>query len=153
MLLDEDEEWENEFRAFLEEYTQSNNLLKEIHLVKQVDWDYDNLQIALESIVRAAGYRDTVKITFDTKGNKVSAYASGKLSEAAQNKWVKIFCFLSCLWLVFAPIYFLFRKRIKDKLFVSYPMEKTEAQFYQSNYHQIYNSVCNRVKGRTLQSA
>ncbi|KAI8850893.1 hypothetical protein BC829DRAFT_388028 [Chytridium lagenaria] len=52
------------FHEVLEEYTHSKNPFKEIHLVKQIPWDFRNLRAALKSIIRRTGYSHHLQITF-----------------------------------------------------------------------------------------
>ncbi|KAJ3339433.1 hypothetical protein HDU93_008248 [Gonapodya sp. JEL0774] len=56
----------------LQEFTQSENKLKEIHMRKQARWDYDQLSPALVAAVRSTGYMGHVSVTFPTSRDKVT---------------------------------------------------------------------------------
>lgn len=51
------------FRNALEQYTQSEKSLKEIHCHKQlVGWNYDRLRMKVKRIIRSTGYHGMISI-------------------------------------------------------------------------------------------
>jgi hypothetical protein len=99
----------------LKDYCASNNMLKEIHLQKQLLWNFNELRAAIEWTIRSTGYRDSVHIRFDVSNSEVYAYSSSAMSKFSRNPCVQCLCFVTCLCIIFAPIYFLSRKTEDNK--------------------------------------
>lgn len=133
-------------RETLEEYAGSKNAFKEFRLLKFVEWDFEELTKSLEELVRSTGYRSTVNITFPMQGYKVVALASNEFSKAANSKVVRVLCVVSCLFLVFWPVWAIARKRMKNRLVCAYGMGASGEVFYARNQRQIYNLVEQRFK-------
>ena len=139
------------WKDVLDSYTLSRNKLKEIHMHKQPLWEYNDLRCSLESCVRATGYTGSVSIQFITRSDKVSAYSSDTISKVAHNKIVKVLCVLSCLCIIFAPIYYSMRKKV-DKIICEYKVNMPGQEFYYRNYNMIQYYVRSMAKGQTFSS-
>jgi hypothetical protein len=97
------------------EYALSRNMLKEIHLQKQVLWNFGELRTAIEWTIRSAGYKHDVHIDFRISGHEVHAYSSSMISKISRNVFVQCCCIWSCLCIIFAPIYLATRKTQQNK--------------------------------------
>jgi hypothetical protein len=98
------------FKETLEAYVQSSSLMKEIQMNKQILWNYAELVRSLEYCIRCTGFPHQIEIKFPSKGDKVIAYSSGALSRLSHNCMVRTLCVLSCLWIIFLPIFCMLSK-------------------------------------------
>ncbi|KAJ3202411.1 hypothetical protein HDU67_000578, partial [Dinochytrium kinnereticum] len=138
------------WRPVLEEFTQSRNWFKEIHLAKEIPWDYDQLKTALERAIRWTGYQHSIDINFRKNSYKVSAFSPSLFSHASQSNLVKCLCFLSCLWVIALPVYAATRKRIQGRLQCVYPMLRGGQEFYERNAAQLVEAVTLGMRGAKL---
>eukprot|EP00842_Homolaphlyctis_polyrhiza_P006756 jgi/Hompol1/7081/HPOL_005186-RA len=139
------------YRTTIEEYTRSRNILKEIHLVKQPLWDYDNLTRAIQFCIRQTGYPHFISVNYTMPNSQISVFCDHPLSRVAHNTCMRILCVLTCLCIIFAPIYFLSRKKTSNKLIVEYPMMISSSDFFARNYSFIQSHVwCGRINTAML---
>ncbi|KAI8852573.1 hypothetical protein BC829DRAFT_440702 [Chytridium lagenaria] len=131
-LFPDTEDEPGQWRTALEEFTLSQNPLKEIHLNKEIPWDYATLRLAITSAVRAAGYHHTVTVNF-TKRNHKELLGLGALG-------------ISCLWIIALPVFFLMRKRVGDRIVAHFPVMVDGNTFYRRNVLTIMAGVSGRVK-------
>ncbi|KAJ3094171.1 hypothetical protein HDU97_008404 [Phlyctochytrium planicorne] len=150
LALDErlqyNEEDPNLFRTVLEEFTRSQNVLKEIHLEKVVAWQYGELEVALTNAVRQTGFRDRVKVTFPKKNYKVSVYSNSEWSKYARSWWTWVFLGITCLWVLVLPVFLLIRKRVKGRLRAEYDFCYTAEQFYNANVMVVMQAANGRAR-------
>ncbi|KAI9331385.1 hypothetical protein BDR26DRAFT_870454, partial [Obelidium mucronatum] len=106
------------WKAVLDQFISSKNLLKEIHMQKEVVWDYGNIQNSIVMALRMAGYGHNIRITFPKLNYMVSAYSDSTLSKATDSMAMKVFCVVTCLCIIFYPIFLMVRKndRISIKI-------------------------------------
>ena len=102
-------------KEVFQEHCASKNQLKEIHLQKQVLWNLNELRDAISWTVRSAGYRHSIHVDFQLSNDEVYAYSSSALSRFSRNECIQCLCVLTCLCIIFAPIYFLCRKTEQNK--------------------------------------
>ncbi|KAI9332517.1 hypothetical protein BDR26DRAFT_869228 [Obelidium mucronatum] len=141
-----------EWKAVMEQFTRSKNLLKEIHLQKEICWDYDGVTKSLLTAIRMTGYCHNIKIDYVKTNNVISAHSSSALSKFADNMCVKVMCVVTCLCIVFFPIFLMVRKNVKNQLFAYYLCVGSGRQFYERNVGVVVNSVMNRCKGGVYQA-
>ncbi|KAJ3231277.1 hypothetical protein HDU81_003883 [Chytriomyces hyalinus] len=141
-----------EWRAVMEEFTRSKNLLKEIHMEKEILWDYSNIQNSIIAALRMSGYMHTVQVTFPKGNCLVSALSSSALSKAADNTCVKVMCVLTCLCVLFLPIFLLTRKNVNHQLFAYYQCVGTGREFYERNVGVIIGAAMARTCGATYRA-
>ncbi|KAJ3115678.1 hypothetical protein HDU96_000226 [Phlyctochytrium bullatum] len=134
------------FRQTLEEFTQSQNLLKEIQLEKEIVWDYAGLRTALETAIRQTGYRETIRINFHRQNHIIRVHSSHVLSRMAQSCWTWFFLTITCLWIIFLPLYFLTRKKVANRLVAHFHMKTQASDFYYRNIAQIMVAAMHRRK-------
>lgn len=117
-------------------YTISENKLKEypynyfrIHMKKQILWNYAELTQSLMYCIKNAGYDHSISITYPMRCDKVKAFSSGPISQMAHSIYVQIFCVLTCLCIIFAPIFYATRKKI-DMIVCEFPITMPARDFY-----------------------
>ncbi|KAI8896105.1 hypothetical protein BC833DRAFT_598865 [Globomyces pollinis-pini] len=135
------------YKDTLAEYATSKNKLKEIHLEKQANWDYGQISNMIVGCVRATGYPHSIIVTYPTTGNKVHVYASGGVSQLAHNNCVKCLCVVTCLCIIFFPMYYMARKKTSNKIICDYSINLSPMEFYARNYYNIQHHVRRRTFG------
>ncbi|KAI8926231.1 hypothetical protein BC831DRAFT_511872 [Entophlyctis helioformis] len=131
-------------RETIEDYTHSSNILKEIHMIKQPLWDFQGVTKAVEYCVRATGFPNKITIAFPTTNNKVSAFSSHPLSRMAQSCWTWCLLAVTCLWIIFLPLFYIVRKKVKTTIVSEYPVLISGPDFYTRNYYMIQGHVLSR---------
>jgi hypothetical protein len=115
-------------------------------LKKQVIWEYNEFANVLEYCVRNTGYMGDIKITFPVENDCIYVYSSNEYHKLSHNKFIRILCFISCLWVIFLPIYVWFRKRNSNRIVADYQMNISKEEAYSRNYYHIQSLVRNRVQ-------
>ncbi|TPX77419.1 hypothetical protein CcCBS67573_g01328 [Chytriomyces confervae] len=120
-----------EWRAVMEEFTRSKNLLKEIHMEKEILWDYSNIQNSIIAALRMSGYMHSIHVSFPKGGYIVSALSSSTLSKAADNTCVQ---------------------NVNHQLFAYYQCVGTGREFYERNVGVIVGAAMTRTCGATYRA-
>ncbi|KAJ3115677.1 Ca(2+)-dependent cysteine protease [Phlyctochytrium bullatum] len=141
-----------QFRAALEEFTRSKNLLKEIQLEKEVVWDFATLRRAIHLVVRRTGYFGDISVTFPRYNHVINVHSSSAISRAAQQCWVWVLLSITCLWIIFLPLFFITRKKVGGRLCAHYYMTVDSATFFNRNVIAIMNAARMRAIGVTLRA-
>ncbi|KAJ3194308.1 hypothetical protein HK101_003024 [Irineochytrium annulatum] len=141
------------WKDVLREYTGSKYAFKELFMAKEVPWDYDSLRPALMRAIRWTGYQGKIDITFEKRSYKVVAHSSSIWSKVTRNPFTWFLCAISCLWIVFLPLYLFAIKRIHGKLRFFYPMKYSGEEFYNRNSGQIVQAVMSGRNGVTILAA
>ncbi|KAJ3225340.1 hypothetical protein HDU81_008015 [Chytriomyces hyalinus] len=136
-----------EWRAVIEAFTRSENPLKEIHMHKEIEWDVKQIRKWLEAAIRTTGYCHRILIDFPKSNDTVTALADSDLSHCANSVITKVLCFLSCLWILFLPLFMLVRKNVTGQLHAYYKCVGTEMEFVSRNMAVILNAVTHRKIG------
>lgn len=78
--------------------------------------------------------------------DKVTARSSSNLSRFANSTLVRVLCVISCLFLIFGPIYLCLRSRgsTKDRIIADYAMVAPVDTFLQWNAATIANAAVGR---------
>ncbi len=98
----------NEFKTFrqvLEEYCQTKKTFKDIILRKQVVWAYYEIYMICYNIVRSTGYCHNVSISFTNRADEVQVHTGNAWNKMANSVCCRVMCVLSCLCVIFWPIY------------------------------------------------
>jgi hypothetical protein len=126
---------------------------------KQVVWDFNNLQSAIRFAILQTGYRNRIDVSFPLRSASVSAYCSDPLSKVAHNTCFKVMCVLSCLCIIFAPIYFLSRKKV-DTIVCEFNVGISASEFYarfavvnNRNFYQIQHHARERIKSGSMMAS
>jgi hypothetical protein len=73
-------------------------------------WDYAELSTVIHAAVRQVGFRKQITISYPMTEHTVKVKSSSKLARTARDPCVKLLCIMTCLWVVFLPIYCCIRK-------------------------------------------
>ncbi|KAI8850900.1 hypothetical protein BC829DRAFT_388039 [Chytridium lagenaria] len=141
------------FRKALEEFTMSKNLLKEIHLDKEIPWDYDNLRRAFKQAIRSTGYFGHIDVSFVRRNAIISVFSSSPISRMAQSWWTWVCLGITCLWLIFLPLFCITRKKISGRLAAHYPMMVDGGSFFQNNVLAAMGAARGRAMGLRFRGA
>ncbi|RHZ77661.1 hypothetical protein Glove_174g63 [Diversispora epigaea] len=125
----------------LREYVENQNLLKEIEMRKVVIWDYDSLTKAISSVIRQQGYNNILRITYPIRNNIVKVQSDHKFSKLMKSKWFNILCVISCLWIIFWPLTWLYKKSFKDQLRSDFQLNISPRDWFQANVENIISNV------------
>ena len=132
-------------RNMMKEYVSSRSFFKEIHMIKQVEWDLQRIAQSIKFIVQTAGYRQRVVVTNRIFESKVSVFSNNPMSKMAHSTCVRVVCVLTCLCIIGWPLFLLMRRKTSNLLYISYPMVINEEQFYAKTYYLVYNYVASRT--------
>ncbi|KAG0356110.1 hypothetical protein BG005_004978 [Podila minutissima] len=132
---------ERTLRQVFDEHARDDNEFKELHLMKAVQWDYEELTRAIIHAVRSAHYRFNVEVSFPLKNDRVKAASSSPLAKFMRNPWTKAFCFLGVVGVVFYPIRECYKRVRKESIKSSFEMTLSTREFYQANYWSIVDQV------------
>jgi hypothetical protein len=99
------------FEETLKEYVKSEASIKEIKMKKQSIWEYQKISQAIEYSIRQLGYPHKVEISFPTEADEVFVYNSSFLSKISRNSWLRCLIIITCLWIIFVPIFLMMRIR------------------------------------------
>ncbi|KAI8978594.1 hypothetical protein BDB01DRAFT_265068 [Pilobolus umbonatus] len=136
-------------RQLCDEYVREKNSLKELHMDKVIHWDYDQLTKAFTAAIRSSGYYQEVDITFERSNHKVTVKTDTSISRFADNKVVRFFFFITCLWIIAYPLLLIFRKRFGHSTLKSgWIMKIPEREFYERNVQ----TVIGRCRGNRFYS-
>ncbi|KAJ3190578.1 hypothetical protein HK101_008587 [Irineochytrium annulatum] len=122
-----------QWREVLEAYTSSTNQLKEIHLKKEIIWDYANLTPQLRALVRMTGYRNDIHISYEHRAHEISVYSSSEIMKLSRACWMRTLCVITCLWIIFLPAFLIARRNVKDRLHAYYNCVAPASVFYNNN--------------------
>ena len=83
------------------------------------------------------------------KNNKIAARSPSKLSRFSNSTVVRVLCVVSCLFLIFGPIYLCLRSAgsTRDRIVADYTMLAPVDQFLYMNSGMIANAVRSRSTG------
>ncbi|CAG8477838.1 4620_t:CDS:2 [Paraglomus occultum] len=130
-----------DLRELLQEYIDHKNKLKEIKMKKVVVWDYTSLTRAITYAIRQQGYHNQVRVTFPMRNHMVEVYDDNKLSRFAHSKWTRFLCFISCLWIIFLPLSWLYKKSFNRQIESMFVMKITPREWFNANVNTIVNNV------------
>ncbi|KAF9432037.1 hypothetical protein BGZ76_011391 [Entomortierella beljakovae] len=128
-------------REVMEQYADEENQFKEIHMQKNVQWDYDELTKAITHAIRSVNYRYTIDISFPCTNNVVIVKSASPIANCMRSGWTKAFCCLTMVGIIFYPARAAYRK-IKNKTLKSeFQMNISTRDFYMHNYWTIVDQV------------
>ncbi|CAF1137030.1 unnamed protein product [Adineta steineri] len=134
-------------RDALEQYTLSNKKIKEIILQKQLHgWNQEELKNKLIALVRSTGYQNNISVTYHAFNYQIVARSSSKLSRFANSTVARVLCCISCLCLIFGPIYYCLRSigSTRDNIIAEYMTMKPVGTFLRLNAQMIIDAVIQR---------
>ncbi|CAF1080071.1 unnamed protein product [Rotaria magnacalcarata] len=135
------------FRDALEQYTRSDKSIKEITCQKQVvGWNFQELQDKIKALIYSTGYRNHITITFPMGNHRISARSPSTLSRFSNSTLVRVLCVVSCLCIIFGPIYLCLRAAgsTRDQIVADYAMAAPIDTFLHFNAGVIANAAISR---------
>lgn len=86
--------------------TRGNRSFKNIHIHKQVSWDYDGIANSIAAIAkRITDFNHTIHVSFPTSNTLVVVHGSN-YGVILYNDWTfRVISIVTCLWIVLLPIY------------------------------------------------
>ncbi|KAJ1982688.1 hypothetical protein H4R34_001625 [Dimargaris verticillata] len=134
-------------RDVLHEYTESRRQLKELRVQKEVEWDYEALRSDVEQLFREEGYQHRVRVRLLYRHHRVIIRSSYLLMRWLHQSLLRVYCFLTCVWLCVVPIYYVFLRRWKDDVKLSYAVEMPTHQFVRLHRHHFLRPFRRRHHG------
>ena len=86
-------------------YIRNGNPLKTMSVEKEVVMNYDNLKRLIHDRIRQLGYRHSISITFPMKRKHIRVRQKNDMSFFGNTRAGRYLCALSCMWIVFFPVY------------------------------------------------
>ncbi|KAJ1964722.1 hypothetical protein H4R35_007123, partial [Dimargaris xerosporica] len=136
-------------RDVLREYTESRRRLKELRVQKEVEWDYEALRSDVEQLFRDEGYQHRVRVRFFYRHHRVIIRSSYLLMRWLHQSLLRVYCFLTCIWLCVVPLYFVLLRRWKDDVKLSYAVEMPTHQFVRLHRHRFLRHLHLHRRGST----
>jgi hypothetical protein len=136
-------------RDVIEQYTRSDRSIKQIICQKQLaGWNFQELTDKIKAIIYSTGYRSHIHVTYPVVNNKITARSSSKLSRFSNSMLVRVLCVLTCLFLIFGPIYLCLRAAgsTKDNIVADYTMVAPVDTFLHFNGGVIANATMGRSR-------
>ncbi|CEP13510.1 hypothetical protein [Parasitella parasitica] len=128
-------------RQLCDEYCHSKNRLKELKLTKHIDWDYNGMTRALTAAIRDSGFYENVQITYVLENHEIIVKTDFSISRWADNRWIKLFLILSCLWIIVYPLIWLFKEKFgHSDLKSAWNMSISERDWYGLHIQEVINS-------------
>jgi hypothetical protein len=125
----------------LNEYVKNENSLKNIEMKKVVIWDYGSLTKAISTVIRQQGYHKDLRITFPLRNHIVRVESDHTFAKFTRNIWTQILCIITCLWIIFYPILWLYRNSFKNQIRSDFLMNISEKDWFDRNVNSIVANV------------
>lgn len=86
------------------------------------------------------------------KNNRIISRSSSNLSRFSNSLLVRVLCILTCLWIIFGPIYLCLRSAgsVEDKIVADYTMLMSGDDFIRCNAAMITNAAMTRSHQRYI---
>ena len=131
----------------MQHYVDSKKKLKTISMNKNVIWNFSELTQVIEWAVRSTGYHGHVHVTFPLHNCTITVASNSSLQKMSESSVVQCLCVISCLWLIFYPIYCMVRDKMDNTLRADFPMGISEQDWFNQNYMNIIMNVRRRWGG------
>ena len=92
-------------------------------------------------MIRQQGYRSDLRITFPLRNHIIRVESDHKFAKFARNIWTKILCFITCLWIIFYPILWLYKNSFKNQIRSDFSMNISEKDWFDRNVNSIVANV------------
>ncbi|KAM7207903.1 hypothetical protein V8F20_001697 [Naviculisporaceae sp. PSN 640] len=93
---------------------------------RMTGFNYEDIKSRLEALVRGTNYHGSLSITFPVKDQYVYVYNESKINIWRRNKWIRWFCYITCLWVLIWP-YLFFRTKVFEVVFADWPFSVPDA--------------------------
>ncbi|GBC10637.1 hypothetical protein RclHR1_00980014 [Rhizophagus clarus] len=135
---------QKEIMELLNDYVKNESMLKNIEMKKVVTWDYESLTKAISTVIRQQGYRNNLRITFLLRNHIVHVESDPKFARFASNIWIQILFIITCLWIIFLPIFWLYKlykASNKKQIRSDFTMTINEKDWFDKNVNSIIANV------------
>lgn len=96
---------------------------------------------ALTTAIRNSGFYENIEISFQMENNEIIVKTDHQLSRWIDNKIIRFFFFITCLWILVWPVIWLCRKRFGHKnLKSAWNMNISERDWYGLHVQEVINS-------------
>ncbi|CAO3674204.1 hypothetical protein G6F70_008381 [Rhizopus microsporus] len=136
-------------RQLCNDYVRSKNVLKELKLTKEINWDFQKLAEALKNAIRSTGEFEGIEITFKTEKEEIIVKPNNWVSCIVDNIVFKILMFITCFWVFAVPFTFFYGKKFgHSNLRSGWNMTISEKAWYQQHAREIVAMCRNRIINR-----
>ncbi|CAO3590434.1 unnamed protein product [Absidia cylindrospora] len=129
-------------RQLCDDYVREANQFKEIQLTKVIHWDYAKLTQAFTTAIRGHGYYHHVAISYELTDHIITIKTDSKLSKMADHWAVRLFFYITFLFIFTWPYLWFSRKKFGDATLKSeWKMNSTEREWYDQHIQQVLNQI------------
>ena len=96
---------------------------------------------AIAQVIRQQNYYNNIKIFYPLRNNLVKVQSTSTLCNLTKNKWIRLFCLLSFLWIIFWPIWWLYRKIYFVQIKSEFRMKISTKEWFENNVSYITSNV------------
>lgn len=100
------------------------------------------LYIAFTAAIRAHGYHHSICISYELTHHNIVIKTDSKVSRLADNRLMRYFMYLTCLWIFTWPVLWACRKKFGHSTLKSeWRMAVTERQWYNDHVHEVLGQI------------
>ena len=140
-----------EMNQILKEYVDSPKKLKILEIKRRVRGDFMTFKSALIQLVksiRPPGMNQDLVVSFRYEQDRIRVHSPSAIAGMAGDDIVRAFCFITCMWVVFLPLYQLSKRPTEVSLKASYPFsDQLMKEFYDKNAVKIRDAVVGNNPG------
>jgi hypothetical protein len=127
----------------LDEYTSESNWFKSFTFKKIIHWNQEMLRSRITSAIRSSGYKNDIAIYFDNTKSTLLINSGNAMANIARHTFCQILCMMSCLWVIFLPLYNLCKEDFQT-LEADFQMGISPEEWYNANINEIMDVVRQR---------
>lgn len=84
-------------------------------------------------------------ITYPLQNHRVTVKSNSKVSELADNNWIRALLVITCLWIFIVPAYYIMRRKYgHNDLKSAWTMKISEEEWYRLHVHEVLGQVQHR---------
>lgn len=96
----------------------------------------------ITTIIRQQNYYNNIRISYPLRNNLVKVQSTSTLYNFINSKWIQLFCLITCLWIIFLPIWWLYRKVVYSVQIKSeFRMKINTKEWFENNVSYIISNV------------
>ncbi|KAI9291565.1 hypothetical protein K502DRAFT_326222 [Neoconidiobolus thromboides FSU 785] len=114
---------EQELEEEIENYINSEAKLKELKIIKKVNWDYDKLNQKIKKLIKMSGYPHTVTIDYRLNRKQIRVRSNNLVNTCINNPFYIAFNIVSCLFIVTWPLSMIYKKEYGNQLVSTFEMD------------------------------
>ncbi|ORZ12751.1 hypothetical protein BCR42DRAFT_419887 [Absidia repens] len=129
-------------RQLCDDYVREATQFKEIQLTKVINWDFAQLTQAFTTAIRSHGYYHNVAISYELTDHIITIKTDSKLSKLADHWAVRLFFYITCLYIFTWPYLWFCRKKFGYATLKSeWKMKVTEREWHDQHLQQILGQI------------